>query len=72
LNQSEFSSLYETLAQDFKKMHSTARSFDIDDDDRFCNVFQVKPPRNITEALIIVSTAKITVEMTVVSEKYQL
>jgi hypothetical protein len=61
-----------THAQDFMKMHSTARSFDIVDDDRFCDVVKVKPPHNITEASIIVSTANITVETTVVSDKFQL
>jgi len=50
-------------------MHSTARSFDIDDDDRFCNVVQVEPPRNTAEASIIVSTAQSTVDTTVTSDK---
>jgi hypothetical protein len=52
----------------FLKMHSSARSFDIDD--RFCNVVQVEPPRNTAEvSSIIVSTAHTTVETTVASEK---
>jgi hypothetical protein len=50
-------------------MHSTARSFDIDDDDRFCSVVQVEPPRNTAEASIIVSTAQSTVDTTVTSDK---
>jgi hypothetical protein len=52
-----------------RKCISTARNFDIDDDDCICDVVQVKPPRTITEASIIVSTENITVETTVVSEK---
>ncbi len=50
-------------------MHSTARSFDIDDGDRFCNVVQVEPPRNTAEASIIVSIAHTTKGKTVPSEK---
>jgi hypothetical protein len=50
-------------------MLSTARSFIIDNEDRFCNVVYVEPPRNTAEALIIVSTAHTTVETTVASEK---
>jgi hypothetical protein len=50
-------------------MLSTAPSFIIDDDDRFCNVVYAEPPRNTAEASIIVSTAHTTVETTVASEK---
>ncbi len=57
--------------QDFEKMRSTARSFNIDDDDRFCNVVKVEPPRNTAEALIIVSTAHTTVETTVTYERHR-
>jgi hypothetical protein len=55
--------------QEFEKMLSTARSFDIDDDDRFCDVIQVKQPGNTAEASIIVYTAHKTVETTVASER---
>jgi hypothetical protein len=50
-------------------MLSTARSFDIDDDDRFCDVVQVEQPGNTAEASIVVNTAHTTVETTVASEK---
>ena len=53
----------------FWEMLSTARSFDIDDDDRFCDVVQVEQPGNTAEASIIVYTAHTTAETTVTSEK---
>jgi hypothetical protein len=39
------------------------------DNDRFCNVVLVEPPRNTAEASISVSAAHTTVETTVASEK---
>ena len=49
-------------------MQSTARSFDIDDDDRFCHVVQVEPPLITAEASIVIPPTHTTVEMTVATE----
>jgi hypothetical protein len=50
-------------------MPSSARSFDIDDDYRFCDAVQVEPQRNTARASIIVSTYQMMVETRVASEK---
>ena len=50
-------------------MHSTASSFDIDDDDSFCNVVQVEPPPNTAEAIANISTLHSTEETSVLSDK---
>ena len=44
-------------------MHSTASSFDIDDDDdSVCTVVQVEPPPNTAEAIVNISTLHSTEE----------